>query len=243
LKDVFGDMLKNRETIMQVAPGYTYAYENALERAIKDKKSSGIISLPVWSKTKKSIKRLSDISIALFGLATIAPLMPYIYWRIKKESDGPIIYKQERIGKDGEAFDIYKFRTMFIDAEKNGPALSSANDSRVTPFGRTLRKWRIDEVPQFINVLKGDMSVIGPRPEREYYIEQLLEVEPSFVELLKVKPGITSLGQVLFGYAENKTEMLQRLKLELFYMRKYSLRLDFRIFIYTLKTLVKAEGK
>ncbi len=228
---------------MQLAPGYTYIYEQQLEQAIKERNGSPIVKIPVWSKTKILIKRSSDIFISLVGVTCITPFIPLIYWKIKNESEGPAIYKQERIGKNGKKFHILKFRTMYIDAEKNGPALSSANDVRVTPFGRLLRKWRIDEFPQFINVLKGDMSVIGPRPERQFYIEQIVKNEPAFIELLKVKPGITSLGQVLYGYAENKTEMLQRLKLELFYMRKYSLRLDFRIFIYTIRTLFKAEGK
>ncbi|MBK3516941.1 sugar transferase [Carboxylicivirga marina] len=236
-------MLKERETLMQIAPGYTYVFEHELERAIKEHKSTHIISVPVWSRTKSAIKRTSDILISLTGIVCITPLIPLIYWKIKTESDGPAIYKQERIGINGKPFQILKFRTMYVDAEKNGPALSSSDDVRVTPFGRFLRKWRIDEFPQFLNVIKGEMAVIGPRPERQFYIEQLIKEEPAFIELLKVKPGISSLGQVLFGYAENKTEMLQRLKLELFYMRKYSLRLDFRIFLYTLKTLLKAEGK
>ncbi len=228
---------------MQLAPGYTYNYEQALDRAIFERGSSELISVPVWTRTKAAIKRSSDIAISLVGLAIISPFIPIIYWKIKKESEGNFIYKQERIGKNGKKFQILKFRTMFMDAEKDGPALSSANDQRITPFGRFLRKWRVDELPQFINVIKGDMSIIGPRPERQFYIDLLVKEEPAFVELLKVRPGITSLGQVLFGYAENKTEMLQRLKLELFYMRKYSLRLDIRIFAYTIRTLLKAEGK
>jgi lipopolysaccharide/colanic/teichoic acid biosynthesis glycosyltransferase len=236
-------MLKDRESIMQLASEYTYTYEHQLEKAIKDKNGSDIVQVPVWTKTKSFIKRSSDVIFSFVGLISITPLLPLIYWKIKNESEGPFIYKQERIGKDGKRFQILKFRTMYLDAEKNGPALSSSEDTRVTPFGRYLRKYRIDEFPQFINVLLGDMSVIGPRPERQFYIEQIVKDEPAFVELLKVRPGITSLGQVLYGYAENKTEMLQRLKLELFYMRKYSLRLDFRIFIYTVRTLLKAEGK
>lgn len=236
-------MLKDREKIMQLVRGFTYNYEYELDSLIVEQKRTEIISTPVWSRTKYALKRTSDISVALAGLMAISPFIPIIYWKIKQQSEGPFIYKQERVGLNGQKFQILKFRTMYADAEKDGPALSSATDKRITPFGRFLRKWRIDEFPQFINVIKGDMSVIGPRPERQYYIDQLIEHEPTFMELLKVKPGITSLGQVLFGYAENKTEMLQRLKLELFYMRNYSLRLDFRIFLYTLRTLVKAEGK
>lgn len=233
--------MKERETLMQIAPGYTYSYEIELEESLK--RQQNLISLPVWSRTKTAIKRGIDIGISFAGILSIAPFLPFIIYKIKKDSPGSIIYKQERIGKNGQPFMILKLRTMYTDAEKNGPALSSSTDERVTPFGRFLRKWRIDEFPQFINVLKNEMSVIGPRPERKFYIDQLVKKEPAFIELLKVKPGITSLGQVLFGYAENKTEMLQRLKLELFYMRKYSLKLDFRIFIYTIKTLLNAEGK
>jgi lipopolysaccharide/colanic/teichoic acid biosynthesis glycosyltransferase len=189
------------------------------------------------------IKRGFDITFSIIGLIILAPFIPFVAWRIKKDSDGPALFKQERIGKNGQPFIILKFRTMYLDAEKDGPALSSSDDERITRFGRFLRKWRIDETPQFINVLKGEMTLIGPRPERQFYIEQLVKTEPAFNVLLKVKPGITSLGMVKFGYAENQEQMLKRLKYELLYMKNYSLRLDFLIFLYTLRTLVSAEGK
>lgn len=194
-------------------------------------------------KTKAIIKRSSDIFISLFGIIITTPVVPYIAWRIKKDSKGPVFYTQERIGRNGKPFMILKFRTMYTDAESNGPALSSSTDPRVTPFGRLLRKWRIDEAPQFINVLKGEMAIIGPRPERQYFIDQIIKEEPLFNLLLKLKPGITSLGMVKFGYAENLEKILQRIKFELFYMNNQSLRLDFKILLYTIKTLFNAEGK
>ncbi|WP_439184103.1 sugar transferase [Carboxylicivirga taeanensis] len=228
---------------MQLAQLDIYNYNEEISKRIAKSEPQLQTTPYKWALTAAAIKRCCDIAVSLVGLLLILPFVPLIYWKIKKDSAGPFIYRQERIGKGGRKFIILKFRTMYMDAEKDGPALSSQNDARVTPFGRFLRKWRLDEFPQFWNVLKGDMSVIGPRPERQYYIEQLAKDEPCFNELLNVKPGITSLGQVLYGYAENKTEMLRRIKLELFYTRNYSMSLDLRVFVYTLRTLIKAEGK
>ncbi|WP_430811343.1 MULTISPECIES: sugar transferase [unclassified Carboxylicivirga] len=228
---------------MEITTSYTCDYEQVLNKVLKQKTPAPASTTPFRLFVNRTVKRGSDVLLSSLGLLIISPCLPFIYWKIKRESSGPGIYRQERLGKEGKPFQILKFRTMYVDAEKDGPALSSADDARVTPFGRFLRRWRIDEFPQFINVLKGDMSLIGPRPERRYYIDQLAKEEPAIFELFTVRPGITSLGQVLFGYAENKTQMLQRVKLELFYLRNYSLALDLRIFIYTIRTLLKAEGK
>ncbi len=230
-----------RETLIQLLPNYALELEKEIDTPLSAKRNIDIST--VLSKSKLTVKRLTDILVSVVGIIIIAPFVPFIAWQIKRDAKGPFIYRQERIGRNGQPFEILKFRSMYMDAEQDGPALSSSTDKRVTPFGRFLRKWRIDEFPQFFNVLKGDMSIIGPRPERQFYINKLLKEEPSVLELLKVKPGITSLGQVLFGYAENTTEMLQRVKIELFYIRKFSLRLDFRIFLFTIRTLFKAEGK
>ena len=132
---------------------------------------------------------------------------------------------------------------MYIDAEKEGPALSSKYDPRVTKFGRFMRKTRLDEIPQFYNVLRGDMSLVGPRPERQYYIDQIIKIAPHYKLLLKVKPGITSWGQVKYGYAENVEQMIQRLKYDVLYVQNMSLFLDFKIIIYTIIRIFQARGK
>ena len=132
---------------------------------------------------------------------------------------------------------------MVIDSEKNGPQLSSSKDSRITSIGRFLRKTRIDEFPQFLNVIKGDMSIVGPRPERQFYIDQIIQKDPQYLYLHKVRPGITSWGQVKYGYAENVEEMIQRMKFDLLYIRNMSLALDFKIMFYTFAIILKAKGK
>jgi exopolysaccharide biosynthesis polyprenyl glycosylphosphotransferase len=196
--------------------------------------------MPPW---QNSIKRLLDISISLLSIVLLIPLYTLVAILIKQNSKGPIFFLQERIGKNGTPFLIIKFRTMFVNAENNGPQLSSTNDSRITPIGKFLRKTRIDEFPQFVNVLKGDMSLVGPRPERQYYIDQIIEKEPHYLQLTSVRPGITSWGQVKFGYAENVNEMIRRMKYDLLYLKNRSLSLDFKIMFYTVITILKAKGK
>jgi lipopolysaccharide/colanic/teichoic acid biosynthesis glycosyltransferase len=132
---------------------------------------------------------------------------------------------------------------MFENAETSGPQLSSETDKRITPIGRFMRKTRLDEFPQFFNVLKGDMSLVGPRPERQFYIDQIVEIEPQFMHLTKVRPGITSWGQVKYGYAENVDQMLQRMKFDLLYMKNRTLALDIKIMLYTVLIILKAKGK
>ena len=162
---------------------------------------------------------------------------------IKLESPGPIIFKQERIGYLGKPFNIIKFRSMYTDAEKDGPMLSSEDDPRITRFGRFMRRSRLDEVPQFFNVLKGDMSLVGPRPERQYYIDKIVEKAPYYKLLLGIKPGITSWGQVKFGYAENVDEMVERMRFDLLYLENMSIQMDIKILIYTILIVLKKEGK
>ncbi len=196
--------------------------------------------LPSW---QKNIKRFLDISIALTACIFLFPLLIFIVIRTKFSSAGPIFYKQERIGFKGKPFFIYKFRSMVINAEKQGPMLSSSNDSRITNWGKIMRKWRLDELPQLINVLKGDMSLVGPRPERKFFSDQIVLQRPEYKFLYKVKPGLTSWGMVKFGYASSVDEMIERMPYDIMYIENISILLDFKIMLFTIKIIFAGNGK
>jgi len=196
--------------------------------------------MPAW---QFSVKRLMDVVISAVALVLLAPVLLVLTVLVKLSSPGPVFFTQERIGKYGRPFRIIKFRSMVHNAEPNGPQLSSAHDPRITPIGRWMRRTRMDELPQFWNVIKGDMSLVGPRPERRHFIEAIMEKAPHYRHLHKVRPGITSWGQVKFGYAENVDQMVRRRKYDILYIENMSLAVDLKILAYTILIVLRGDGK
>ncbi|MEN8157721.1 MAG: sugar transferase, partial [Bacteroidota bacterium] len=195
--------------------------------------------MPAW---QQNLKQIMDLMLSTISLIILLPLIMFLTIGVILSSRGPIFYKQQRIGRFGEPFDIYKFRSMYNNAEENGPELSSKHDPRVTRFGQFMRKHRLDEIPNFFNVLKGEMALVGPRPERAYFIKKITEQAPHYCHLHKVKPGITSWGQVKYGYAESVDEMIKRLRYDILYIENMSLFVDIKILFYTAITILKGSG-
>lgn len=197
------------------------------------------LNMPDW---QFSVKRLIDIVVSVIALLLLSPLLIYFMIKVKTDSAGPVFYRQERIGYQGKPFKIIKFRTMYMNSENGTPRLSSAFDPRITPVGRVLRKYRIDELPQFVNILKGDMSLVGPRPERSFYIKQIIEVAPYYCLLYKIRPGLTSWGPIKIGYSDTVEKMIERLNYDIIYLDNMSLINDFKILFQTIEIIFKGKG-
>lgn len=201
------------------------------------------LTSPSISGMSKNVKRVIDVIVSLSALILLSPLYAALAIAIKYDSKGPVFYRQERIGLHQKPFNIIKFRSMRTDAEADGPQLTSADDNRITRIGRILRKYRLDEIPQFWNVLIGDMSLVGPRPERRVFIDQIVEKAPYYSIIHQVRPGITSWGMVKFGYASTVDQMIERLRYDLVYLSNMSTSVDLKILIYTVKTVITGRGQ
>jgi lipopolysaccharide/colanic/teichoic acid biosynthesis glycosyltransferase len=196
--------------------------------------------MPAW---QQSVKRVFDVGVSFVCMIILLPVYAYVAVRVKLGSKGPIFYKQERIGYEGRPFMIYKFRTMYTDAERMGPQLSQVNDPRITPFGYVMRKYRLDELPQFWNILRGDMSIVGPRPERRYYIEQIEKIAPYYCLVYKVKPGLLSWGPIKIGYSDTVEKMVERLRYDIIYMDNMTLQTDIKILFYSIEVIFLGKGQ
>lgn len=194
--------------------------------------------ISLWGRC---VKRLSDIIISLLGLLLASPLFLMISYALWRKKSGSIFFRQERVGYRGRTFIIYKFRTMVSDAESGKPRLCEKDDTRLTPLGAWLRQRHLDELPQLWNVLKGDMSIVGPRPERRYFVDQIRAVNPDYDQLYQLRPGLFSWATLYNGYTDTLDKMLERLRLDLDYLHHWSLWLDIRIFFLTLWFLLSGR--
>ena len=186
------------------------------------------------NEIERNVKRIIDFCVALVCLVVFSPLILICYIAVKREDGGPAIFKQERIGRFGRPFYIYKFRSMRTDAEKDGPALyQHERETRMTKVGKFLREHHLDELPQLWNVVKGDMAFVGPRPERKYYIDQIIERDPRYVYLYQIRPGVTSYATLYNGYTDTMEKMLKRLELDLYYLEHRSWWFDAKVLINT----------
>ena len=194
------------------------------------------------SAASSNLKRMGDVAFSVIAIILLLPVYAAIAVAVKLDSRGPILYRQERVGLNRRKFNILKFRSMVTNAEPDGPALSCAEDKRVTKVGHYLRKYRLDELPQFFNILRGDMSLVGPRPEREYFLRKMMDRAPSVCTIHQIRPGITSLASVKFGYASDIDSMIRRHSYDLIYLENMSFSLDMKILFHTVNTVLSGKG-
>ena len=233
---VCGVEVKFAPRLFEVVTGHV-SFTNVTSEPLVDITSS---RMPAW---QQSVKRVFDVGVSLVSMLILLPVYIYVALRVKLGSQGPIFYSQERIGYEGRPFRIYKFRTMYTDAERMGPQLSQVNDPRITPFGHVMRKYRLDELPQFWNILRGDMSIVGPRPERRYYIEQIEKIAPYYCLVYKVKPGLLSWGPIKIGYSDTVEKMVERLRYDIIYMDNMTLQTDIKILFYSIEVIFLGKGQ
>lgn len=237
------DLLIGLDVPVRIAPD-TLSYLTSSIR-LGDIMGTALVDLaaPRLSEYQKNIKRVLDILLSSLALLLLSPLMAAIALAVRFTSPGPVIYSQSRLGKHQKPFRIYKFRSMRSDAEAEGPRLSHDADPRITRVGHVLRKYRLDELPQFWNVIRGDMSLVGPRPERDFYVRKIMEKAPYYALIFQVRPGITSWGMVKFGYASTVEQMVERSRYDLVYINNMSIWTDVKILIYTIRTVISGAGK
>lgn len=189
------------------------------------------------------IKRAFDIVASLLAMMFLSPIYLLLAVLVAVTSHGPVIYCQERIGLHGKPFRILKFRTMYLNSEPDTPLLSRDNDPRITPVGHFMRKYRLDELPQMWNIFRGDMSIVGPRPERGYFIDQIVKEAPYYCLLYKIRPGLTSWGPIKVGYTDTIEKMVDRLNYDIMYMENMSIQLDLKILFFTIRVICDGKGK
>jgi exopolysaccharide biosynthesis polyprenyl glycosylphosphotransferase len=236
--EIVDTCIKQGKEVLVVPQSLDFTVQGAVTQQVDDMMVFSLSS-PAVSNTAMALKRIFDLAVSTILLICVSPLILFLFIIIPLTSKGPVIFRQERVGQYGRSFWIYKFRSMIHDAEKmTGPVLASEKDPRITPFGRFMRAVRLDELPQLFNVLKGDMSLVGPRPERDYFIRQFKQELPDYTLRLTVKPGITGLAQVMGNYS---TTVENKLVYDLLYIRNYSLMLDIKILMQTVRVVVQRK--